>query len=291
MLQSGQQGARALLLGKHEIDDFHNAGYRVFGIAKKLQTHRTGVGGHAVHHPAGAGDQTVAALFLNTRQTAQKLVSNVLAQALLAKARTRNVQPLGALQCFAISLVIFQLKAGHCRIMNLAHVVVEARDFQPGSLRRNHAPRCQIIQRSTPQHGFLAARIHGNVAANAGGLGRRGVHRKHKATALGGISHALGHNARLGPDRGDGFVQTWQDPHLDLGHGLQLFGVDDRALPGERYGAARVACTPPAGDDRQTQIDATFDQPCHFGLGVRRQHDEGVFHAPVGCVGHMGHAA
>jgi hypothetical protein len=55
--------------------------------------------------------------------------------------------------------------------------------------------------------------------------------------------------------------------------------------------AAGVAGAASARNDGQAQIDAALDQPGHFGLGIRRQHDKRVFHAPVGGVGHMGHTA
>ena len=36
MLQTSQHGVGTLVLGKHKVFDFNNAGHRVFGIAKKL---------------------------------------------------------------------------------------------------------------------------------------------------------------------------------------------------------------------------------------------------------------
>ena len=56
MLKAREQGARALLLGEHERLDVHDARHSVFRAAKKLQANRARVGGHAVHHPTGAGD-------------------------------------------------------------------------------------------------------------------------------------------------------------------------------------------------------------------------------------------
>ena len=201
MLQSGQQHTRALLLGEHEVLDFDNAGHGVFGIAKKLQAHRAGVAGHAVHHPARAGDQAVTTFFLNTGQAAQKLVGHVLAQALFAERRTRNVQALGAQRGLAVSLEILQLEAGNVGVMDLAHVVVDAGHLQPLGLRCHHAPAGQVVQRGAPQHGFFAPGIHGDVAANTRRLSRGGVHREHKTAPLRRVGHALRDHTRLGPDR------------------------------------------------------------------------------------------
>ncbi len=88
------------------------------------------------------------------------------------------------------------------------------------------------------------------------------VHRKHKAGALGRIGHALRDHTGFGPDR---WRTSWSDAgelaHLHLGHGFQLFGVDDHARPGQRYRAAGVAGAAPARDDGQAQFDAALDQP------------------------------
>jgi hypothetical protein len=72
---------------------------------------------------------------------------------------------------------------------------------------------------------------------------------------------------------------------FDLGHGFELFGVDDRALPRQRDRAAGVAGAAAARDDGQAQFDAGLDQAGHFGFGVGREDHERVFDAPVGGVG------
>jgi hypothetical protein len=71
-------------------------------------------------------------------------------------------------------------------------------------------------------------------------------------------------------------------PHVD-----QLLGVDHRRARVQRHGAAGVAGAAAARDDGQAQGDAVAHQRRHFGLGIGRQHDEGIFDAPVGGVGHM----
>ena len=67
----------------------------------------------------------------------------------------------------------------------------------------------------------------------------------------------------------------------------QFFGVDDRRHRRERNRAAGVAGAAAARDDGQSQFDAALDQAGHFIFGVRREHDEGIFDAPVGGVGHV----
>jgi hypothetical protein len=151
-----------------------------------------------------------------------------------------------------------------------------------GVTMRHEARLSSAVPQSTA---FFAARVHGHVAADARGLGGRGVDREHVAGALGGVGHALGDDAGFGPDGGHGVVEAGQRNQLDLGHGLELLGVDDHALPGERDRAAGVAGAAAARDDGEAQLDAALDEQGHLGLGVRAQHHEGIFDAPVGGVG------
>ena len=55
----------------------------------------------------------------------------------------------------------------------------------------------------------------------------------------------------------------------------------------QRNRAAGVAGAAAARDDGQAELDAALDQAGHLVLGVRRQHDERILDAPVGRVGHV----
>ena len=134
MLKSRQyylraSGFAALLLGEHKVLDLDNAGHCIFGVTKKFHAHRTGVLRHTMHDPAGAGDQAVAAFFLNAGQAAQKLVGHVFAQAFFTEGFAGYVERLGASVRFAVGFKILQLERGHVGIVNLAEVVVHARDL------------------------------------------------------------------------------------------------------------------------------------------------------------------
>ncbi len=111
-------------------------GHAVLRIAEELQADRARVRGHAVHDPARAGDQAVAAFLLDAGQAGQELVGDVLAQALLAEGAAGDVQPLGALQRLAGGVVVLQLEARDLDVVDLAQVVVEPRDLQPVRVRR-----------------------------------------------------------------------------------------------------------------------------------------------------------
>ena len=175
--------------------------------------------------------------------------------------------------------------------MDLAHVVVQARHLQPLRLGRHHAPAGQVVQRRAPQHGLLATGVHGDVAANAGGLDAGGIHRKHQAGTLGCLGHADGHHTGTGPHGRHRMVHAGQLHHLDFGQLVELFGVDDGTLPGQRDGTAGVAGTAATRHDGQAQIDTALDQFGHFGLGIGGEHDQGILDAPVGRIGHMADTA
>ena len=107
--------------------------------------------------------------------------------------------------------------------------------------------------------------------------------------ALGCVGHPLRDNARFGPDRGQWLLVPGHLDPLQIGHGLQLFGVDHRALPGQRDRAAGVAGATATRNDGQTQFHAALHQPRHLHLGIGREYHKRVFHPPVGGVGHMRH--
>ena len=172
-----------------DLDDRRN---RVARLAEELHADRAGVLGHAVQHPARRGDQAVAAFLLHAGQAGRNLSVTSLPRPSL-----RNTRP-------AISSVSVlsrrspglprpsnrEFEARHVHVVDLAHVVGQARDFEPVAVRIDHAPPGQIVQRGAPQHGLLAARVHGDVAAHAGRLGRGRIHREHEAGGLGGLGRA-----------------------------------------------------------------------------------------------------
>ena len=289
MLQARQEHTGALLLCKQKVLDLDDAGYRITGVTKKLQAHGARVRGPAVHHPACAGDEAVAALFLDTGQACQEFVGHVLAQAIFAKGRSRNIQLLCAQQGFAVRLEVLQLKTGKLHVVDLAHVVPHPAHLQPLGLWCHHAPGCQVVQRGAPQHRLLAASVHGDIAADTGSLRRRRVHRKFKTCPLRGIGHALGHHTGLGPHGGHVVVHPGQAAHFHLGHGLEFFGIDHRAAPGQRNRSAGVASATAAGNDGQAQVNATFYQARHLVFGIGCQNYKRILHAPVGRVGHVRH--
>ncbi|KCB25498.1 hypothetical protein L543_4232 [Bordetella hinzii L60] len=293
VLQAGQDGAALAALAVQVALDLDDGRDRIARLAEELHTDRARMARHAVHHPARRRDQAVAAFFLHPRQARQEFVGHVLAQAFLAEDAAWDLQDLGAQQLLARpgrAVEALDLETRRLHVVDLAHVVVQARDFQPIAVRIHHAPPGQVVQGRAPEHGLLAAGVHGDIAAHAGGLGRGRVHGEHEAAALGRLGHALGDHAGAGGDHAHLVIAAGQARQLDLADLVELLGIDDRRLPGQRNGAARVAGAAASRHDGQPQLDTGAHQGGDLFLAVRRQHDKGVLDPPVGRIGNVGHA-
>ena len=96
-------------------------------------------------------------------------------------------------------------------------------DFDPFGVRRDHAPRHQVVQRGAPQHGLLAAGVHRHVAADGRGIGRGRVDREHQPGGIGRFHHPLGDDAGTAVDGGDFEFHAGQVPHLHRAHALRAF--------------------------------------------------------------------
>src|SRR5690625_893726 len=166
--------------------------------------------------------------------------------------------------------------------------MVDAGYFQPVALWIYHAPPGQIIQRSSPQHGFFAASVHGNVAADAGGISRGGVNGKDVARCLGRLGNASINHSGLGFYGCYRCVHPGQIGVLHRTHLLELFGIYDHTMRTERDRTASVASAPAAWDDGQMQLEAGSYQGADLGLGIRGEYYKGISYSPVGGISDMG---
>ena len=287
------RAAGFLGLGVEVILDLDDAGDRVACLAEELQAHGADRLGHAVQDPARAGDDAVAAFLLHAGQARQELVGDVLAEAFLAELAAFDGQRLGAQQLGAdrrVAVEPLQLEGDDRRIVDLAQVVIEARDFEPVAVRVNHAPPGEVIQRGAPQHRLLAARVHGDVAADARRVDRGRVHGEDEAGLFRRIGHAARDHAGARIDGRHGMVNARQVGHLNRIQALELFRIDDGRERRERHGAAGIAGTASARDDGQTQFEAALDDAGDLFFRIRREHDERILDPPVGGVCHVRHA-
>jgi len=283
MLQTGQQHIGIAVAVVLDLDDRRHG----FGdLAEELQADRTGVCRQAMEDEARRGDEAVAAFLLDARQAGEKLVGDVLAEAGLAEAAAGDGEDFRrSLRRPAVRGEAADLEGGEGSVVDLAEVVVEADDLDPVGIRGDHAPRCQVVERGAPQYRLLAAGVHRHVAADGRGIGRGRVDREYQPGGLGGFHHALGHHPGAAVDRRHLEVESRQMLHFDFAEGFELFGVDHRGLGGQRDRTTGIAGAAAARDDGESELDQAGDQRGHFGFAVGGQHDEGVFHPPVGGVG------
>jgi hypothetical protein len=259
-------------------------------LPEEFEAHRADRRRHLVQDEARARDEAVAAFLLHTGQGGQELVGDVLAKAGLAERRAGNGQGRAAKQRLAVGLVIGAIEGRLRGVVDLAEVVVGARDLQPLRRRRDHPPGRQVVERGAPQHRLLAAGVHGHVAADAGSVRGGWVAGEDQARAFRRVHHAAGDHTRACFDRRGLRCVIRKDARLDFGEALQFFSVDHRRARIEGNRATGVAGAAAARNDREPQVDAAFDEAAHFLFGVGVDHDERILDAPVGGVGDVRHA-
>ena len=79
-------------------------------------------------------------------------------------------------------------------VVDLAQVVVQPLDLQPVRVRGDHAPGGQVVQGRAPEHGLLAAGVHGDVAADGGGILGGGVHGEGEPMGIRQVGDPAGHH-------------------------------------------------------------------------------------------------
>ena len=284
VLQPGQAHGR---VGFHIAGDgeygFHRRGH--FRV-EEFQADGTHMGGHAMENEAGGGDQPVATFLLHTRQAGEELVSDILAQTVLAEGLAGNFQPFRLAPAgFAIGFVVVDFKHHPFLLVNFPQVVADTHHFQPVAVGHDHAPGSEIVQGGAPEHGLLAAGVHGDIAADGGSILRGGIDGEGQLVLLGQIGNPAGDHAAFCPYRGHGFFHAGQGSFFHRPQADEFFGVDHRRKPGQGHGGAGVAGAATTGNDVQLQLGQRLYQRGYFRFRFRVDHHEGHFHPPVGGVG------
>ena len=259
MLQAGEQDP-VLLQPEQVVLDLDDARHRVRGVAEEFQAHGAHMCRHAVHDPARAGDEAVAAFLLDAGQAGEEFVGDVLAQAFLAEAAAGDVEPFGAFELRPRGVEIAQLEAGQVDVVDLAQVVVQPRHLEPFGLGRDHAPDARLSSAVPHSTAFLPPAFIATLppmqqaSAEVGSTAKTWPPRSAASATRCVTTPASREDGRhrLG-DAG-------QAHHLHLAQRLELFGIDDGALPGQRHGAAGVAGAAAARDDGQAEFDAALDE-------------------------------
>ena len=161
-------GARIGIQVILDLDDGRN---RLSDFTEKFQTHGADMRRHLVQHEGRFGDDAVAALFLHAGQPRQELVGDVLAEPEFAELRARNLEDFLTDTRFSVALVARDAELHQRHVVYLAQVVAEAFNVHPPGIGGDHAPAGKIVERCSPQYGFLAAGVHGDVTADARSVG------------------------------------------------------------------------------------------------------------------------
>ena len=268
------------------VGDLDDRRHRFAHLAEEFETDGARYRWHGVQHPARRDDQAVGALLLDTGQAGEELVGDVLAEPGLAEGRAGNVEQFGiALERDAVVGETPDLEAHPRLIVNLAEVVADARDFHPVAIDIDHLPPGQVIERGAPQHGLLAAGVHGDVAADAGGVGRGRVDGEDVTRRRRGFGDTVGDDTGAGAHGGIRLVGARQRHRFDRADVDQFFGVDDGRQRRQRHGRAGVAGATAARDQRQAEFDAAAHERRDLSLAIGVENDKRVFDAPVGGVG------
>ncbi len=258
-------------------------------LAVKLQADGARMRRHLVQDEARRRDDAVATFLLHAGQASQKLVCHVLAEPFLAKALSRYCQDLGFARHPSVAAKPRDAKMRQFGVVDLAEVVSDAFDQHPLGLGGHHFPRCEIVDRRAPQHGFLAAGIHGDIAADAGSIRGSRIHSKYAASSIRRFHDPASHDACCAMNGGHRLRQAGQQHRFHRTEGFQLLGVDHCGKLVERYRAAGITSAAAARDDGESEFDASLYERLHLSLGIGIEHHEGILDAPVGGVGHMRH--
>ena len=172
-------------------------------------------------------------------------------------------------------------------VVYATQVVIDPLDLEPLGLRRHHAPGREIVDCGSPEHRFLSARVHCDVAADRRGVGGGRIDCEYEPGGLRCLHHATRHHARAGANRRDESVDARQRDALDFGQSLELLGIEHRGAPRQRNRPARVTRTATARDDRDVERGQRGHQRLNRLFALGRDHDEGVFDPPVGSIRDM----
>ena len=147
------------------------------------------------------------------------------------------------------------VKYGGFFIVDFAKVVTHTFDTQPFALRVNHVPVGEVVQGSTPQHGFFTACVHRHITAHARRIGGSRINGEHQTCLMRGFFHSAGYYACAAMDNRMSAVQTCQLNVFDAAMLVEFFGIDDCAVCVQRYCATGITRTAAARDNNQVQFD------------------------------------
>ena len=271
-------------MAAHEVAHLDDGGCGFGHGAVELEADRAAEVGHPVQHEGGAHDDAVRAFLLYGGQAVEKLVGDVLAEARLAEGAARNREALCPDDRALVGELV-DVELGGLDLVDAAEVVVDALDADHAAVDVDHLPPGEVVDRRAPEGGFLAARVDGDVAADAAGVGRGGVDREDEACGGRGLLDAAGDAARAAFNHGMLALDARQAAHDGTAVAVELLHVDHGRVGVQRNGAARVARAARARNDGELELEERAHEGRDLLLAVGREDDERILDAPVGGVG------
>ena len=245
---------------------------------------------HLVQDPARRRDQPVAAFFLHARQTGEEFVGDVLAEAFLAERAGLRCPASRCAISFRSAVRLSnqsQLEARDRHVVDLAEVVVQARDFEPVAVRSRPCATTRGCRAPCPTAPPSCRPRSSRRCRRCRTRRPRSDRRRTRSPACSAASDTRCVTTPAPrEDRRDGCgrrpaARAFR-PRPAVSSFSVLMTADERR---ERNRAAGVAGAAAARDDGQAELDAGRDQAGHLVFGVRRQHHERILDAPVGRVG------
>ena len=200
MFQAGQDHVALVVDVVLDLGDCRHRLAQV--LAVELQAHGSNQRRHPVQHEDRRTDQAVTTFLLDPGQAAQELVGDILAQALLAQGGAGHTDDLRLADWPAFRRAAGDSELDLGLVMDLAEIVIETLDVDPVALRIDHPPGGEVVQRGSPQHRFLPARVHRHVTADGRGILRGRIDREYEPGRLGAVGHPAGDHAGIGTDGG-----------------------------------------------------------------------------------------
>jgi hypothetical protein len=154
VLEARQNRALRFATGLEVALDLHDGRDGIARLPEEFEAHRADVLGHAMEYPACCGDETVAAFFLNARKSPEELIRDVLAKPRLAELRSLDGEPLSAQRLGGIGMratvLPLEIETGHQHVVDLAHIMIQARHLEPIAIGIHHAPPGEVVDGRAP---------------------------------------------------------------------------------------------------------------------------------------------
>ncbi|OQA26744.1 MAG: hypothetical protein BWY59_01273 [Verrucomicrobia bacterium ADurb.Bin345] len=251
----------------------HAAGL-VHVVAVELQAERLAARIRLVQDELGRRDNAVGPFLLQAGQAAQRLVRHILPEPGLANLRTLERESLQDAPAFVRHLEFHQILG-----TDLAARMPQAPDLDVRPVRERHPVAQHVVYRRPPQHGHLAARVLGDVAADRGSPRAGRVGGENLSAMQRVLDRVIGDDARLHAQR----------VAVDAANAIEFFRVDYHAAFAKRHRAAGQARARAARYGVEAEFADRGEKRRDLFLAFRKNDGGRQAEPPVRGVGRVAH--